>query len=279
MDKQFWLSIRENKYAFPAGYSVLPLTEELISYLGLTDQVLRTIAEQAFYRWIEQDLYGPQDVRRLIPLLLANLQTGLGKTEDDTVFLRSYSLLWLAAIIEHDNDTPTLTKEEIATVLEAVLAHFAAERDFRCLVPIKGCADAIAHSADLLGALAISSHTNADDHAKILDCIASKLKAATDWIYLYNEDVRFASPVIKIMQRDTLSVDQIKDWLANLSADWDGAWKDEEGAHAYFAGRNFSRAIQIFLLEGDQVPKKEAILEIIRNTLDQAKPWRDCFFY
>jgi Protein of unknown function (DUF2785) len=279
MDKQFWLSIRENNYAIPAGHSVLPLTEELFSYLGLTDQVLRTIAEQAFYHWIEQDLYSLQDVRGLIPRLLANLQTGLGKTEDDTVFLRSYSLLWLAATIEHYNEKPALKKEEIATVLEAILAHFAAERDFRCLVPIKGCADTIAHSADLLGVLAISSHTNANDHARILDCIARKLKAATDWIYLYGEDDRFARPVIRIFERDTLSMDQIKDWLASLSADWDGAWQNEEGARAYFAGRNFLRAIRIFLLEGDQVPKKAAILEILRSTLDQAKPWRNCFFY
>jgi hypothetical protein len=276
MDKQFWFSIRENDYAIPAGYSVLPLTEELFSYLGATDQVLRTHAEQAFYRWIEQDLYSLQDVRGLIPRLLANLQTGLGKTEDDTVFLRSYSLLWLMTIIPHYDKKSALKKEEIATVLEAVLAHFAAERDFRCLVPVKGCADTIAHSADLLGILATSSHADANDHAKILDCIADKLKGTTDWIYLYDEDDRFAWPVIKIFKRDTLSMDQIKDWLASLSADWDGAWQNEEGVRAFFAGRNFLRAIRIFLLEGDQIPQKEAILEIVRNTLDQAKPWRGC---
>lgn len=279
MDKQFWLSIKENNYAIPAEYSVLPLTEELFSYLGVTDQVLRTIAEQAFNQWIEQNLYSLQDVRGLIPRLLANLQTGLGKTEDDTVFLRSYSLLWLMAIILHDNGESALRKEEITTILEAVLANFVAERDFRCIVPTKGCADTFAHSGEVLGILATNPHTNANDHTKILDCFASKLKATTNWIYLYDEDDRFAWQVIKIFKRDTLSMDQIKDWLASLSADWDGAWKTEEGTRAYFHGRNFLRAIRIFLLEGDQIPKKEAILEILRPTLDQAKPWRNCFFY
>lgn len=278
MDKQFWLSIKENNYAIPAGHSVLPLTEALFSYLGLTDQVLRHFADMAFCNWIEQDLYSPQDVRGLIPRLLANLQTGLGKTEDDTVFLRSYSLLWLGYIIDHDNKKTALKKEEIATVLEAALAHFTAERDFRFIDPIKGCADTIAHCAELFAELATSSHTNANDHAKILDCIAGKLKAATDWIYIYDEDDRFALPVIRIFERDTLSMDQIKDWLASLSADWNGAWKTEERARAYFAGRNFLRAVRIFLLEGDQVPQKEAILEILRNTFKLAKPWRDCFY-
>ena len=83
-------------------------------------------------------------------------------------------------------------------------------------------------------------------------------------------------PVTEILERDTLNIDQIKDWLVFLSADWDGAWQSEEGARAYFAGRNFLRAIRLALLEGDDVPNKEAILEILRETSDQARPWLDC---
>ena len=76
------------------------------------------------------------------------------------MFLYSFSMLWLALIVEHDTQKPALPGEDIALIVAAALAYFAAERDLRGLVPVKGWAHAIAHSADLFAALASSSHTD-----------------------------------------------------------------------------------------------------------------------
>jgi len=277
MDKQFWISIKENDFAFPAGHSVSSLTEELFSYLGSTDPELRdTIGLEAFYNWLKQGLYSEADVGGFIPRLTANLQKGLGETEDDSVFLRSFSALWLAIIVDYDIEKPTLKKENIASILEATLAYFSAERDLRGLVPVKGWAHAIAHTSDLFQALARSLHTDAHDHVKILDCIANKLKNATHWIYLYGEDGRLARTAIMIFIRETLTMDQIQDWLTSLSADWNGAWWDEGRTRAFFNARNFLRAVhwRIPLLKVDKVPNKEAILKMLEDTLEQAEPWK-----
>jgi hypothetical protein len=277
MDKQFWLSIKENNFAFPAGYSVPTLTEELFTNLASTDPELRdTIGLEAFYHWLKEGIYSEEDVRNLIPRLIANLQKGLGETEDDSVFLRSFSALWLAVIVEHDIEKLTLKKEDIGSILEAALAYFTAERDLRGLVPEKGWGHAIAHTADLFCALAHSVHTDANDHAKILDCIASKLRSTSNWIYLYGEDGRLARVAIIIFIRETLTMDQIKEWLISLSKDWNGAWWDEGRTRAFFNGRNFSRAIhwRIPLLKVDKVPNKETILKMLEDTLEQAEPWR-----
>ena len=96
MEKSFWVSIQKNDYTIPAGHSVLPLTDELFSYIGSTDAELRdTIGLEVFYNWLIQGLYSHDYLRDLITRLMSNLQSGLGETESDTVFLRSFSALWL----------------------------------------------------------------------------------------------------------------------------------------------------------------------------------------
>ena len=276
MDKQFWISIKENDFAFPEGHSVPSLTEELVSYIASTDPELRdTIGLEAFYHWLKQGLYGLDELRGLIARLLANLQSGIGQTETDTVFLRSFSALWLANIISHDNETRALAKEDIGPILPAALAYFAAERDSRGYVPIKGWAHAMAHAADLLCALVISVHTDADDHLRILDGIAGKLRDATLDIYHYNEDSRIAQPIIWILRRNLLTLDQIEEWLAALGRDWNGAWQDEGRARAYHNGRDLLRALYWYILlhQGDQVPDKDMVLQLVQDRLEQARPW------
>ncbi len=276
MDKQFWISIKENNFVFPEDHSIHSLTEELFTFIASTDPDLRdTIGLEAFYNWLTKGLFSVADLRGFITRLVTNLENGIGQLESDTVFQRSFSALWLANIISYDNKTQVLEKEDIHSVLVAALAYFAAERDLRGKVPIKGWAHAIAHAADLLCALAISPHTDAEDHMKILDCVAHKLRTTTQSIFFYNEDSRIAQPVRRIFMRNTVTLNQIEDWLAFLSGDWNGAWQSEERTRAYNNGRNFVRALYWYLLtrKEDKVIGREAILNLLQNTLDHAKPW------
>jgi len=276
MEKQFWVSILENKYAFPAEYSVLQLTEELISFVGSTDSELRdTIGLEVFYNWLKQGLYSVDDMRGFIARLCSNLQNGIGETDGDSVFARSFSALWLGLIVDNDNETPLMEKADITPILEASLTYFAAENDRRGYVAMKGWAHAIAHASDLFCALVHSLHTEAKDHINILNCIASKLKDSTHWKYLFNEDSRIARSITGIFERNTLTLDQIKDWLEFYSSDWNGAWQNEEGTRAYFNGRNFLRALYLYIImqKGDKVPNEDTILKLLQDTIEQAKPW------
>lgn len=276
MEKKFWISIRDNNFAIPAGHSVQNLTEELFSYIGSTDPELRdNIGLEAFYNWLNQGLYGVEELHRYIMRLVENLQDGIGKIEDDSVFLRSFSILWLSLIVQRDNETKAMEKEDIARILEAALAYFAAESDVRGYVPIKGYAHALAHTSDLFAALADSHHIGADDHKRILDCIANKLRDGKPGIYLYNEDGRIARAIQGIIANNMLSLEQIQDWLSSLSRNWNGAWQGEEGTRAYFNGRNLIRALHWYILlgKGKIVPNKEAILKLLQDTLELARPW------
>jgi hypothetical protein len=269
MDKQFWFSIKKNKYELPFGYNILPLTEELYSYLGSTDPELRDIISFFIFKhWIKQGLYSMDDLRSFIPRLIANLEQGIGETEGDQVYLRSFSALWLALIVDYDIKNPSLNTEEIIPIKEAALAYLIAERDLRGYDPIKGWAHAIDHAANLLSALACSPHTNTNDHIQILDCIAAKLKESANWIYIYDEDDCLAEPVVDIFTCGTLSMDQVQEWLVTLSTDWNNAFRDEDRARAFFNGRNFLRSVHWLMSTKENIPNREAIQSSLRDTLD-----------
>lgn len=277
MDKEFWLSIQKNEFAIPEGHPVASLTDELLSFLGSTDPELRDgIGFGAFSRWLDQGRYDREDLQALIPLLIANLQHGLGEQDTDAVFLRAFSTLWLALIVERDNVEPVLPEADFHTILEAALAYFSTEQDLRGYVHGKGWAHAAAHTADLFCALVHSPHADGHAHLRVLDCIAGKLGQTANPVLLYGEDARLARAAIIVFIHETLSMDQVREWLGRLSASWNGAWMDEGRARAYFNGRNFLRAIhwRIPLLKVDKVPGKEALLSLIEDTLEKAEPWK-----
>jgi len=270
IDKQFWYSIKKNNYALPDGYEVLPLTEELYTYLASTDPELRDIIGFfVFKNWIKQGLYNMDDLRGFIPRLIANLKKGIGERKSDFVFLRSFSALWLAVIVDFDTRNPSLSSQEMIPIKGAALAYLAAERDLRGYDPVKGWAHAIDHAANLLAALAGSPHTDANDHIRILAHIADKLKDSNNWIFIYDEDDCLAEPAMEIFARGTLSADQIRAWLAILSADWNDAFRDEKRARAFFNGRNFLRSLHWMMSGMDDLPHREEVQTILRETLDQ----------
>ncbi len=276
MNKQFWASIQENNFELPKGHSVRTLTDELGSYLGSTDPELRdTIGLEVFYNWLKQGLYSAADLHEYVTRLVSNLQKGIGETEDDSVFLRSFSALWLSLIVQNDHETQLLAKEDVRGILAAALAYFSAETDLRGYVPIKGYAHAIAHASDLLGALSFSQYLDTSDQIDILNCIADKMSRVTDWIFFYNEDSRIARTVLGIFMGNTLTLDQIKNWLAGLSRSWKGAWRNEGEARAYHNGRDLLRALywHIAVQEDRQMPSQETIVKLMQETLEQAKPW------
>ena len=274
MDKQFWLAISDNKYAFPAGHDLAALTDELFSYLSSTDPELRDkIGYEVFANWIETEPYSPELLRGYIKRLTDNLQVGLGERDTDTVFLRAFSILFLAEVIHRDNQQPYLEPHELNIVLEQVLTFLAAERDPRGFVPVKGWAHSLAHTADMLMVLARSPHMDASALLRILEAASSKMRAATDWVYVHGEDDRLARAVITALTRNLLSIEQVQAWLATLIADWKGAWTDEDRTRAYSNVRNFMRSIYIRVLSTKGFPHQEKLAALLLESINTMRPF------
>lgn len=270
MDKPFWFAIKNDRYALPPNHDLRELTGELFSYIGSTDPELRDIIGFFIFRnWVRQGFYKMADLRNFIPRLISNLQKGLGEVEGEHVYLRSFSALWLAVIVDFDTRNPSLKAGEIIPIKEAALKYMQGECDLRGYDPVKGWAHAIDHGANLLAALAENSKTDTADHIRILDCIAEKLKASGKWVYIYDEDDCLAEAALEVIARCTLSLDQVKVWLVKLSTDWNDAFRDESRARAFFNGRNFLRSMSWQLSGHQNIPNWESIQNALRDTLDQ----------
>ena len=151
MNKDFWATLAKNDYAVPAGHTLSELKETLFGYLGSTDPELRDdIAYIVYANWLKREMFTKEEVRAHVDELLANLEKGIGETESDSVFLRTFSVLLLAEIVHNDNKKPLLDKDQIQTILAKGLWYLDAEKDPRGHIPVKGWAHALAHTADLM---------------------------------------------------------------------------------------------------------------------------------
>ena len=278
MNKFFWKAIQENNYAIPIDHTPTSLTAELFEYLGSSDPELRDqIAYDTFANFLKRDYYSPEEIAIYITSLMANLEIGIGESETDSVFLRSFSALFLAEIIHHDNKVPRLKKAIIKTILEKVLWYIEAERDPRGYVKGKGWAHALAHTADLLLVLGKNLNTGAREHNRILNGISKKLLQSTDWVCLHGEDDRLSRAVLEIFHRDTLPAAFVKKWLSsflNPDADsWKGAWLEEESARAFFNVRNFLRSLHLQVVTEDELPLQKELEKLVLETVKKLRPY------
>lgn len=278
MDKLFWKSIQENDCNIPEGHTVKSLTPELLSFLGSTDPELRDeLAYAILVEWVDGDLYAPDELRQIISDLSANLEIGIGETETDTVFLRAFSVLGLALIVSYDNKKSFLTSEEIAEILDKGLLYLAAEKDPRGYVPVKGWAHALAHTADLLLVLAESQHTDASQHLHILNGISDKLMVVSNWVYVHGEDDRLSRAVLEILQRGTLPITNLQEWLNSLlvpnDGAWKGAWTKEDSTRAFFNVRNFLRSLYLQVATEDEFPLKDELKQVIVDAIQKLRPY------
>lgn len=279
MDKQFWASIAKNDYQTPEGYTLAELTETLFGYLPSPDPELRDeIAYTVYANWLKREMYSMEDIGSHVRQLLANLERGIGETETDSVFLRAFSILFLAEIVHNDNKQPLLEEDQIRSILARGLWYLLAERDPRGHIPVKGWAHALAHTADLMLVLGRNRHLNGKDLRKILDAIAKKIVHATEYIYIHGEDERLASAIVEILRRDLIPADEVETWskifIAPDGQDWKGVYTDEKRNRAYQNTRNLVRSIYLELLTSpEEFEHREKHLAVFFLALKELKPY------
>jgi hypothetical protein len=279
MDKDFWVTIARNDFQIPDGYTLANLTDILFSYLGSTDPELRDdIAYIVYANWLKGEMYSSQDLKQHVEILISNLDKGIGETESDTVFLRTFSILFLAEIIHNDNKKPILEKEQIKRILDKSLWYLDAEKDPRGYIPIKGWAHALAHTADLMLVLGRNRYTNETDLGNMLWVISVKIVHSTNHVYIHGEDERLASAIMEILRRDLVPSNQVESWLKSFTTPdgkgWKGAYIDEERNRPFQNTRNLLRSMYLALIaQPDEFPNREKLARLVFDSLQSLHPY------
>jgi len=224
--RDFWRKIAKNHYAVPAGQPVFPLMRELSGYLGSTDPELRDdLAYSILATWIarQKDLSAAELIA-LVNDWRANLRSGIGERGSDSVFKRSFSALCLASLAERDLTSPFLGEQPYRALLADALAYLGNEADLRAFDPAKGWIHATAHTADLLTALASNLLLRAEDQARVLRAVGTRLNSAGE-IFGYGEQDRLAAVVAAIVRRKDSDRNGFARWLSELDAADQQVWQ------------------------------------------------------
>lgn len=217
--KQRLQEIAANNYHLPTGIEVLPLAYAMGTYLGSTDPELRDdLIYTTLAIWIQRGVFDAEALDELLKVAMNNehLFLGLGEQGTDTVFMRAFSVLLVAPIIEAHRRHAMLGYAELQLIRQRVLRYLAGERDLRGYVAQKGWAHAVAHTADVLDELVQCPEFDWADVVEILEAIRAKMMA-TEAAYVFEEDERMVTAVLHAWQRSDAEETAVLEWLAGFT--------------------------------------------------------------
>lgn len=142
------------------------------------------------------------------------LLAGIGETESDSVFTRSFSALWLTAILHADRQLELLDEKLVADVTKAALTLLARERDLRSFVDEeKGWAHVIAHGSDLLAAIIQHRYFDIKNSPYILQEVKEAFWKGR--VYTDDEEERFVKIIEGLIQKG-FEEDILVEWVEQI---------------------------------------------------------------
>ncbi|RYJ04627.1 MAG: DUF2785 domain-containing protein [Actinomycetales bacterium] len=204
MSEAYWQAVMQTGRRVPIDRSLDESTVELIEMLGHPNPRLREdLAYPLLTTWLAEGVYDDL-LTGLGDGVLPGLRYGLGHDGDVSVIRRSYSALLLAEVVGRDNQAHLLASETVLGWGDHATSWYVREQDHRGWLPEQGWAHAIAHGADLLGALARSRHFGRLELTVLLDVIADRVLQPTSHIWRHGEDDRLAYAVMTLLHRNSL---------------------------------------------------------------------------
>ena len=221
----YWRSLKQHDFKLPPGTRVLPLAIEATELLGSTDPELRDeIAYESFVAWIYRDQrLAPDELNRLRVILMRNAVYRLGHIEDDSLFLRSFSILVLSVLAAQDLRVPFLDAMGFDDLLDLGAHSLTDERDLRGYVLHKGWGHATAHCADLLKFLARSPRLSRKQQALIVEVIARRLQTARQ-VFTWGEDARLAYALAALAHRADADPSPFNAWFRDVQQQHARVW-------------------------------------------------------
>lgn len=214
----YWEQVRASGFRLPDDRPLDDLTTELAQMLGDPDPSVRDgIAYPVLATWINEGVYDDL-LAGFGDGIAEGLFTGLGEDGTDTVLRRSYSALLLTETVLRDHTARAVHSDAIFRWGDRAASWFVRERDLRGYAGDRGWAHAVAHGADLLGALARSHHFGTLELTVLLDVVADRLLSPTEYRFHHGEDDRLALAVMAVLHRNVIGIDVLEPWIERLVA-------------------------------------------------------------
>src|SRR5215472_14436 len=225
-DAGFWKAITEHNFAVPEHESVGALVLEIADLAAETDPTLRDeCGYEILAAWIYRDnLLSGEQLEALRRILLPAMISHVGESENDTIFGRSFSALYMSILAAEDLRKPFLSAAAFKETLDTALRCYAREKDLRGYVPEKGWAHATAHVADLLKFLARNGRLSVQDQKRIVAGVSQRCRTASS-VFVWGEDGRMAAALLSIVDRKDFDMSTFDEWFKGLIAEYKKLWR------------------------------------------------------
>ncbi|MCL2574743.1 MAG: DUF2785 domain-containing protein [Defluviitaleaceae bacterium] len=208
------------------------LIYEMLEHLGDEDSELREgLIYPVLSKIIQENILTTQQYISFLETCMGERHLFLKLGErGDSVLMRSYSALLIAALLNADANISFLAKADYATVMDKCIEYIESETDTRGHIEGKGWAHAIAHAADVLLALVKHPMFDTESFGRILEAIETCL--FKDAAYVDAEDKRFIF-VLKAMQDRGFENEALGEWVEKLFAKLSNKYKMEGFSYRY----------------------------------------------
>ena len=213
------VNLSENKFQLPEQAEPYQRVLEMMPHLGSTDSELRDdLIYSCLATWLldEQEFFSEEQLKEILMITLddQHLFYKLGETGTNSIFMRSFSMLLLPLLLIAHRRRPYLTKEDLLSVKTRIVDYIQREKDLRGYVEEgdKGWAHAMAHAADALDDLVLCQELGAEELLEILNTIRGMV-ARTEVVYNFEEDERWAIPVMAVLGRKILKEADVIAWF------------------------------------------------------------------
>ena len=276
MGTAYWRQVLSTGLEVPSDRPLHDLTAELTTMLGSTDAAVRDgTAYPALATWIERGVYDDLLVG-LGDGMAAGLRVGIGETDTDTVFRRSFSVLLLAECLGRDNRRHLLSGGKVMEWGDRIASWYLRERDTRGYVPGKGWAHAIAHGADAIGVLARSPHFAGPELTVLLDVLADRVLMTGTGALTAGEPDRMAAATMEVLRRNVVGLKVLEPWIARIaqSANPFGGGEDSDPYLAATNPQAFLRALYLQLsLAPDPPQVRPDLILVLVDALRATNPF------
>ncbi|WP_320822311.1 DUF2785 domain-containing protein [Reinekea sp.] len=280
------VSATKTPSALPDVAAQLQLTVEAtlahyVTHLGSSNGLQRETSLDQLSDWIAGQALSTDQLQALIPVLIEGCQQDLGSLTGPAIFLRSFSVLALALVIEHDNDHDSLADGNLDAVVTIALRMIRDEQDLSGYQgPEQGWAHCLAHLGDLCYSLYSSPNLTVGQSDALLQVLADKVRHLGEGQFYYDEDERLANAVLAGVKAEHIDAAQFAGFLDRLCRaptwqqlyfgpgddegfPWIGAYETRASAKRYRDIKNFLKTLYCQLLLRHDVQREQPFIDLL----------------
>lgn len=220
-NKQFLQAIVDNNNHIPDDIDYFLFLKALLQNFASTDPQLRDNLTYSVlaHAIIDQDSQQKLTTSRVEDLLLTcideeHLFYHISGAGTDTVFMRSFSLLIIAAILFADAKMPRLS-EQVTRQAQTALLHYAKEeKDWRGYIKGRGWAHAAAHLSDALDECAQNRYMVTPDREAVMSTIRDLARLPEP--LCCEEDDRLAFTAYRVIANQLVEEAFLAEWIESF---------------------------------------------------------------